>query len=144
MLARILCKNLINCTYLCLLFIQLFLNQHIANSRCSLNHSPEWISADNKQNTFYHFWNCKYLHLVEIITSYLSIYKIALAQPLWSLRFSLNWDFQGKKYLDQSKGIKQNLMGTENFYICFFVIFCQYYQSFFFGWSTGYWVSIQF
>ena len=41
------------------------------------------------------------------------------------------------KYLEQSKEIKQNLTGTENFDNCFCVIFDCYYKSFISAKKTG-------
>ena len=41
------------------------------------------------------------------------------------------------KYIKESKEIKQNRTGTENFDICFYVIFNRCYQRFISGRETG-------
>ena len=68
----------------------MFLNQHVANTNFHWVTLIKFVVTNNKQKTFYHFLNCKYLHLPERKVSHLSTYN-------WSLRCSLNSIFPGKQ-----------------------------------------------
>ena len=100
-------------------FIKLFLKQHIANTDSFWVILIKSLVGDNKEKTFYHFLNCKYLHLAERKVNHLSMYD-------WSLRWSLNWIFPGKQNFWVKKSSK---MGQEQKnWISHF--FSQYYQRF--------------
>ena len=88
----------------------LFLKQHIANTDSFWAILIKSLVADNKEKTFYHFLNGKYLHLAGRKVNHLSMYD-------WSLRCSLNWIFPGKQNFWVKKSSK---MGQKNLILYFF------------------------